>query len=80
MDNGHINLNKEKTMAKKEKKQVITINDKQYDVKDLSEEQLMMVNHVHDLDNKLRTDQFNVDQMQGGRNYIMSLLEKTLDE
>ena len=38
-------------MAKKEKKQVITINDKQYDVKDLSEEQLMMVNHVHDLDN-----------------------------
>tara|TARA_R100000231_G_scaffold51302_1_gene43323 strand:- start:1914 stop:2156 length:243 start_codon:yes stop_codon:yes gene_type:complete len=80
MDNGHINLNKEKTMAKKEKKQVITINDKQYDVKDLSEEQLMMVNHVHDLDNKLRTAQFNVDQMQGGRNYFMSLLEKTLDE
>tara|TARA_Y100001937_G_C7097904_1_gene321020 strand:+ start:1084 stop:1287 length:204 start_codon:yes stop_codon:yes gene_type:complete len=67
-------------MAKKEKKQVITINDKQYDVKDLSEEQLMMVNHVHDLDNKLRTAQFNVDQMQGGRNYFMSLLEKTLDE
>tara|TARA_R100001198_G_C5205037_1_gene192547 strand:+ start:922 stop:1164 length:243 start_codon:yes stop_codon:yes gene_type:complete len=80
MDNGHINLNREKTMAKKEKKQVITINDKQYDVKDLSEEQLMMVNHVHDLDNKLRTAQFNVDQMQGGRNYFMSLLEKTLDE
>ena len=80
MDNGHINLNKEKAMAKKEKKQVITINDKQYDVKDLSEEQLMMVNHVHDLDNKLRTAQFNVDQMQGGRNYFMSLLEKTLDE
>ena len=80
MDNGHINLNKEKTMTKKEKKQVITINDKQYDVKDLSEEQIMMVNHIHDLDNKLRTAQFNVDQMQGGRNYFMSLLEKTLDE
>ena len=67
-------------MAKKEKKQVITINDKQYDVKDLSEELLMMGNHVHDLDNKLRTAQFNVDQMQGGRNYFMSLLEKTIDE
>lgn len=80
MDNGYINLNKEKTMTKKEKKQVITINDKQYDVKDLSEEQIMMVNHIHDLDNKLRTAQFNVDQMQGGRNYFMSLLEKTLDE
>ena len=68
-------------MAKNKKKaeeQTITINDKEYKVSDLSQEQIQMVNHVSDLDNKLNSMQFNLAQIQGGRNYFMEKLQESL--
>jgi len=67
-------------MSKKQKEQTITINDKEYKVSDLSQEQIMLVNHVSDLDNKLGSARFNVEQLQGGRNHFMELLETSLAE
>jgi len=67
-------------MSKKQKEQTITINDKEYKVSDLSQEQIMLVNHVADLDNKLGSARFNVEQLQGGRNHFMELLETSLAE
>ena len=40
-------------MSKKEKEQTITIDDKEYKVDDLTQEQVALVNHVADLDRKI---------------------------
>tara|TARA_R100000664_G_C2742803_1_gene131012 strand:- start:397 stop:636 length:240 start_codon:yes stop_codon:yes gene_type:complete len=64
---------------KKEKEnQVVVINDKEYKVSDFNEEQLLLVNHVYDLDRKIGGSQFNLDQLQGGRKFFMKKLEKAL--
>jgi len=68
-------------MAKKKKDEPkVNIDGKEYKVADLSKEQIDMVNHVADLDNKLRSASFNVVQMQGGRNYFMEMLNESLEE
>jgi len=66
-------------MAKKQKDEPkVNIEGKEYKVSDLTKEQVQLVNHVADLDNKIRTTQFNVEQLQGGRNYFMDMLNGTL--
>jgi len=66
-------------MAKKQKEEPkVNIDGKEYKVADLSSEQVDMVNHVADLDNKLRSASFNVVQLQGGRNYFMEMLNESL--
>ena len=64
---------------KKTDEQTIMINNVEHKVSDLSQEQIMYVNHVSDLDRKLESSRFNLDQLQGGRNYFMSLLEQSLE-
>lgn len=66
---------------KKEKEsQVVVINDKEYKVDDFSKEQLILVNQVADLDRKIGSMSFNLDQIQGGRKFFMKKLEKALEE
>ena len=69
-------------MAKKQKEQpqVITIDDKEYAVDDLSQEQVALVNHVADLDRKISSSQFNLDQLSVGRSAFMNLLNESLKE
>ena len=67
-------------MAKKQKEEPkVSIEGKEYKVSDLTTEQVDMVNHVADLDNKLRSSQFNITQLQGGRNFFMDMLNKSLE-
>tara|TARA_R110002167_G_scaffold13822_1_gene56776 strand:+ start:2040 stop:2255 length:216 start_codon:yes stop_codon:yes gene_type:complete len=70
-------------MAKKQKEQpeqTVTINDTEYKVSDLSEEQVAMVNHVADLDRKISSSKFNLDQLNVGRSAFMNLLTESLAE
>jgi len=67
-------------MSKKEKEQTITINDKEYKASDLTNEQIVMVNHINDLDRKLDSARFNLDQLQVGRNSFMNMLTASLEE
>ena len=67
-------------MPKKEKEQTVVINDKEYKPSDLNDEQSMLVNHVADLDRKIQGSQFNLDQLQGGREFFMKKLEEALEE
>ena len=70
-------------MAKKQKEQpeqTITIDDKEYKVSDLTEEQIALVNHVADLDKKLSSSRFNVDQLTVGRGAFMSMLTESLNK
>jgi len=65
---------------KQKETQMVVINDVEYDPKDFTEEQVALVNHVADLDRKIGGSMFNLDQLQGGREFFMKKLEKALEE
>ena len=67
-------------MSKKEKEQTVVINDVEYQLSDLDEKQVMLVNHVADLDRKIQQSMFKLDQLQGGRGFFMEKLEEALEE
>jgi hypothetical protein len=64
-------------MAEK-KPNVITINDKDYTEDQLTDEQKMLINHVADLDRKIGSTRFNLDQLQVGRNAFLNMLTASL--
>ena len=61
-----------------EKKQTIVINDKEYDAESLTDQQKMMVNHIADLDRKIGTTQFNLDQLNVSKQAFVELLTKSI--
>ena len=63
---------------KEQTEQKVTINDVDYLVSDLSEEQVSLVNHVADLDRKISSSQFNIDQLNVGRGAFMTMLTEAL--
>lgn len=65
-------------MGKNEKTPIV-INDKEYLVEDLTQEQQSMVNHVADLDRKLSSARFNVDQLSVGREAFVNMLARSLE-
>ena len=62
------------------KKTPITINDKDYNFEDLTEQQQMMVNHLADLDRKIRSTQFNLDQLTVGKDAFVNMLTQSLEQ
>ena len=58
----------------------VTIDGTEYQFEDMTQEQQMLVNHVADLDRKLASARFNVDQLQVGRNAFMTMLTTSLTE
>jgi hypothetical protein len=62
-----------------DEKKTITVNDKPYNVEDLSEQEIVMVNHVADLDQKLMAARFNVDQLQVCRDTFVGMLTHSLE-
>lgn len=63
-----------------ENKKTIVINDKEYTEDQLTDQQKIMVNHVGDLDRKIGTTQFNLDQLAVGKQAFVDMLTKSLDE
>jgi hypothetical protein len=57
----------------------ITINDTEYTLEDMTPEQQAMVNHVADLDRKISSTQFNLDQLSVGRQAFMNMLTQQLE-
>jgi hypothetical protein len=66
-------------MAEKQTKS-ITINDKEYTEDQLNDQQKVMINHIADLDRKIGSTQFNLDQLQVGKSAFIELLNKSLEE
>ena len=64
-------------MAEK-KTNTITINDKSYTEDQLNDTQKVMVNHVADLDRKIGSANFNIDQQKMGRMAFMNTLTASL--
>ena len=65
-------------MSKNQKNQTVTIDDKEYSVDDLTDEQVTILNHINDLDRKLSSAQFNLDQLNVGRGAFMNMLTESL--
>jgi len=66
-------------MAEKQTK-TISINGTDYTEDQLTDQQKMMVNHISDLDRKIGSTQFNLDQLQVGKQAFMDMLTKSLEE
>ena len=62
----------------KDKKTPIVINDVEYLFEDMTQEQQLIVNHVADLDRKIASSQFNLDQLSVGKQAFMKMLEDAL--
>ena len=58
----------------------ITIDDVQYVLEDMKPEQQAMVNHIADLDRKVASAQFNVEQLQVGKQAFIDMLKRSLTE
>ena len=67
-------------MSKKQKeKTVITINDVEHIYEDMTDEQKTLINHVNDLDRKIGTSQFNLDQLMFGKSAFVNALSASLE-
>ncbi len=66
-------------MSKDTKKTQISIDGKDFLFEDMTPEQQTLLNHVVDLERKLNSAKFNVDQLQVGRDAFFTMLKKSLE-
>ena len=57
----------------------VTIDGVEYIFEDMTPEQQTLLNHVIDLERKLNSAKFNVDQLQVGRDAFFGLLKTALE-
>lgn len=67
-------------MAENTKKTSITIDDVEYFYEDMTQEQQVLVNHIADLDRKIGSSQFNLDQLNVGKQAFINLLKESLNK
>ena len=60
------------------KKNQVTIDDVEYAFEDMKPEQQTMVNHLIDLDRKIGSTQFNLDQLNVGKQAFLTILRESL--
>jgi len=63
-----------------EDKKVITIDDIEYTEDQLSDAAKVCINHINSLDQKIGSANFNLTQLQGGREFFMARLKSALAE
>ena len=63
----------------KNEKNLITVNDIEYNLDDFTDAQKTMLNHITDLDRKLSSSQFNLDQLNVGREAFVKMLADSLE-
>ena len=62
------------------KEQEIILFDKPYKESELSDEQKTMINHVADLDRKITSSEFNLQQLRFGRQAFMDALKVSVEK
>ena len=63
----------------KNEKTPVTIDGVEFKFEDMTQQQQMLLNHVADLDRKLDSAKFNVDQLQVGRDAFFRMLKDSLE-
>ena len=68
-------------MAKEQKKEaVLKIDEKEYLIDDLTQEQKVMVDHVADLERKINSSTFNLQQLNFGKQAFIDALKASLEK
>jgi len=62
------------------KKTPIVIDDVEYQLEDMSQDQQMLVNHIMDLERKISASRFNLDQMTVGKDGFIQMLKQSLEK
>lgn len=62
----------------KDKKTPVIIDNVEYEFEDMADNQKQMVNHLIDLDRKIGSAQFNLDQLQVGKQAFLNMLKESL--
>jgi hypothetical protein len=62
------------------KPNLITIDNIEHDFNEMTQEQQTLVNHVADLDRKINSTQFNLDQLRIGQQAFVNLLKESLNK
>lgn len=63
----------------KNEKTPITIDNVEYKYEDLTQEQQILFNHCVDLDRKIASAQFNLDQLMVGKEAFIARLKASLE-
>lgn len=61
------------------KPQMVTINDVEYDTATFTEEQIALTNHCLDLDRKIGNMNFQLQQLQVGKDSFLKMLTESLE-
>ncbi|BAQ90791.1 hypothetical protein [uncultured Mediterranean phage uvMED] len=64
---------------KKQEPQKLNLFDKEYSMDELTDEQKVMVNHIADLENKMGSMAFNMDQLTVGKEAFILRLQESLE-
>lgn len=67
-------------MTAEDKKAIITINDVEYTEDQLTDQQKVMINHINSLQQKINSAQFNLDQLEVGKQAFVNMLTESLEE
>ena len=67
-------------MAKKEKEKpaVLTLDEKEYVIDEMTDEEKMLLNHINDMQSKINTNQFMRDQLEVGKEAFINKLRESL--
>ena len=68
-------------MAKKEKEKpaVLTLDEKEYVIDEMTDDEKMLLNHINDMQNKINTNQFMRDQLEVGKEAFINKLRESLE-
>ena len=67
-------------MATEKKTTPVFVDDVEYTYEDMTDNQKALVNHIADLDRKISSTAFNLDQLNVGKNAFVNLLKEALNE
>ncbi len=62
------------------KTQTIVIDDVEHNFEEMTDEQKLLVNHCLDLDRKIASTQFNLDQLTVGKEAFLARLKAALEQ
>ena len=69
-----------KTKTKEKNQPVLQLDDKEYNIEELADDQKVMVGHIADLNRKIESATFNLQQLQFGRQAFINSLKEELNK
>ena len=68
------------TKTKEKNQPVLQLDDKEYNIEELADDQKVMVAHIADLNRKIESVTFNLQQLQFGRQAFIESLKQGLNK